>query len=153
MQTDQNKLTVTIRSAVVEAIDAHFAAERARADKSRADTRKARKKGIKEPGAGWIEKYDLTVEHIGTIYGRDAHVKLNGVDRWYDVYQNAVRPSKARYGGKLTQKPQWRIRLHQKDSQGNWNDQVLWELDTEDFESAVQNCIVALLGHAYYDGE
>jgi hypothetical protein len=95
----------------------------------------------------YVEMFPVRVVHTGTEFGRDAAITIAGCDRSFRVVQNENRPQHKRsWQTSLPGNPAWHVYL---DNKGKNVERIE---TTEDFESAVQNCIVALIGHVYYDG-
>lgn len=140
---EQETLAVKVRSAVNVAVQAYFDDQNAEAVAARKAVKKARKKGIRKEDDTWIEAYDVRVRHYGSSSGRNAEVTLIGSTRSYDITQMYANDT---YLPKnMRAKPKWNIRI---DNQGG--DSEYGDRHVEDFESAIQQSVVALLGHAYY---
>lgn len=133
------ELTEAIKKAVEQAVVDHYTV-------SRANVKAARQPKI--PIAYKLtEQFPIRVEHTGHHTGRDAKITMDGCSRHYEVVQDHYKGQRNRTPwDKQKGKPAWVVRLYTGDAVG-----AVVET-TENFESAVQNCIVALIGHAYYDG-
>lgn len=139
---DTEALAVRVRTATQQVVEDFFAERNAVAIASRKEVRKARKKGIRKEDDTWTEAYDVRVRHYGSSNGRNAEITLIGskrsyyIEQEYDPYSYLPKAQRA--------KPKWRIRI---DNEGEGSG---FESSTDNFEAAVQNSIVALLGHGYY---
>lgn len=139
---DQETLAVRVRTATQLAVQAFFDEQNAEALATRKAVKKARKMGIRKEDDAWVEAYDVRVRHYGSSSGRNAEIKLIGSKRSYQVEQvyehHAYLPKAQRSA------PKWRVRI---DTVGGDSE---YAPPTENFEAAVEQSIVALLGHGYY---
>lgn len=146
VQDLQSHVSKTIEASIGEFFkdrDVKYAADRE-------SDRKSRKKGVKKVGDGWEERYPLTIRHYGTIYGRNASVAIEGCTRSFEIFQNANRPLFNRWEPKrkLPDKPAWRVRMIDGTPKTG---EILYDMDSEDFESTLQKVIVMMVGHAFME--
>lgn len=139
---DAEKLAVRVRTVTLLAVDTFFEEQKAVAIATRKEVKKARKKGIRKEDDTWTEAYDVRVRHFGSSSGRNAEVTLLGsrrsyiIEQMYDQYNYLPKAQRSA--------PKWRIRIETED------EGIEYEPNTDNFEAAIQNSIVALLGHGYY---
>lgn len=134
----QAEVGKAVSAAITKAVQEHYKF-------TTAETKIVRAKKIAK-GATHIEMFPVRIEHTGTEYGRDATVSVDGCNRKFKIEQNGDRPQHKRsWQTKLPFEPQWHVYVCDKESMKKIE-------STENFEQAVQNCVVALIGHVYYDG-
>lgn len=132
----QSEVTRAISAAVTKAVEDHY-------QFTTAETKVVRAKKIAK-NANHTEMFPVRIEHVGTESGRNATVSIDGCKRRYRIMQNENCPQHKRpWQTKLPYPPSWHVYL---DPEGTRIE------STGDFEQAVQNCVVALIGHVYYDG-
>lgn len=138
----KDALTAKVQQAIIDAVDAHWEETNKTAVEARKLVEAARKKSKKTIHTGnWVESYDLKVRHFGTHYGRSAEVSILGCKRTYSIDQ---QPSWHDQKGKQ----QFRVMCHENNERDDWHVETI-----TDFEAAIQKSVVALIGHAYYNGE
>jgi hypothetical protein len=125
-----------IKKAVESAIEGHYKQDREVTKIVRAKTIKDRQH--------LTEMFPLRVEHIGHRTGRDAVITIDGCPRRFEVKQRTYEGQRNNW--QKGAKARWDVQMF-----NGTNYPVLVET-VDDFQSAVQHCIVALIGHAYYDG-
>lgn len=135
----QAEVGKAVNAAVSKAVNEHY-----KVTTTETKTVRAKKIAI---GAEHLEMFPVRIEHKGTDFGREATISIDGCTRRFLVKQDENRPQyKRSWQTSLPHTPRWNVFVADK-SEG----QRLVE-STENFEQAVQNCVVALIGHVYYDG-
>jgi hypothetical protein len=140
---DDAVLSRSIQAAVAEVLEEHY--------KTAKDVTKiVRAKMLKEDSV-FTEMFPIRVVHKGTEKGRDAAISMDGCPLVFSVLQ--VNPQRKRsWQTRLDAVPSWNVYVGTGvfDRYEFTEDKVVETV--ENFESAVQKCIVALIGHVYYDG-
>ena len=135
--------------ALSDSLNAQFAATEQEYRLARYNDRKkrARAKKVKLPvDKGWTEKYALNVRHFGTYSGRACTVSVDGCSRWIEITPNHL----ASWQKDAIQT--WSVYMKWEDEKKNVHNARMDEISGGDnLESIIQQAIVAMMGHAYYD--
>lgn len=135
----KQEVNAAVHAAIVSAIDKHYTF-------TTTATNIVRAKKIGK-GAKHTEMFPIRIDHRGTDFGRDATISMDGCTRSFKVEQDPNRPQHKRsWQTKLSSPPRWSVWINNEGGSPGHVE------NTENFEAAVQSCVVALIGHVYYDG-